>query len=70
MNALATLMREVIGLFVEDGSLALAIVAVVAAAIVLAGLGAPPAVIGFLLLAGSAGVLVENVLRAARKRPS
>jgi hypothetical protein len=70
MNALKAIVREVVGLFVEDGSLALAIVGLVAAAVLISGLGAPPAAIGILLLAGSLGVLVENVLRAWRKTPS
>ncbi|HEY1942605.1 MAG TPA: hypothetical protein VGH40_10835 [Roseiarcus sp.] len=68
MNALAAVAREVVGLFVDDGWLAAAIVAVVA----LAGLAAAlvpnvylPA--GLILLVGCLGVLVANVLAAVRR---
>jgi hypothetical protein len=66
MKAVAAIVHEVIGLFVEDGSLALAIVGLVAAAALISALGAPSAAIGILLLVGSLGVLVENVLRSWR----
>jgi Na+-transporting NADH:ubiquinone oxidoreductase subunit NqrD len=62
MNAL----RELIGLFVEDGSLALAILGVVAAAAILSVLAAAPVATGVVLLVGCLGVLVENILRAQR----
>jgi hypothetical protein len=68
MKLITAIVQEVIGLFVEDGSLALAILALVATAMIVAVLGAPPAIVGILLLLGSLGVLAENVLRAARKR--
>jgi hypothetical protein len=67
MSALATIGRELIGLFVEDGSLALAIVALVALAIAAAALGAPRAAVGLLLIVGSLAVLAENILRARRE---
>jgi hypothetical protein len=67
MSALAAIARELVGLFVEDGSLALAVVALVALAIAAAALGVPRAAVGVLLLAGSLAVLVENILRARRK---
>jgi hypothetical protein len=68
VNALAATIREVIGLFVDDGWLAAAIVAVVA----LAGLSAALApngalAAGLILLLGCLGVLVANVLAAARR---
>lgn len=66
MNALAAVAREVAGLFVEDGSLALAILGLVALAIAAAGLGAPHAAVGGLLVVGSLAVLAENILRARR----
>ena len=62
MNAL----RELIGLFVEDGSLALAILGVVAAAAILSVLAAAPVATGVVLSVGCLGVLVENILRAQR----
>jgi dolichol kinase len=66
MNGLAEALRELVGLFVEDGSLALGIIAVVAAAAVLSMLGIAPGAVGFVLLLGCVAVLVENILRARR----
>ena len=67
MNALAAVAREIVGLFVEDGSLALAILGLVALAVAAAALGAPRAAVGVLLILGSLAVLGENILRAGRK---
>jgi hypothetical protein len=66
MSALA-IVREVIGLFVDDGSLALAVLGVVAVAAIAALLGAPVTA-GILLLAGCLAALTENVLRARSRR--
>jgi hypothetical protein len=66
MNALAGIWHELVGLFIEDGSLALAILGVVAAAVIVAAFGATLAA-GLLLLVGCLAVLAENVLRARRK---
>jgi Na+-transporting NADH:ubiquinone oxidoreductase subunit NqrD len=65
MNALADIWHELVGLFIEDGSLALAILGVVAAAAIAAALGAALAA-GIVLLVGCLAVLAENVLRAGR----
>ena len=67
MSAVIRVLRQVAGLFVEDGWLALAILGIVALAAVLALLmpRLSPAA-GALLLFGSLGVLVANVMRAAR----
>jgi hypothetical protein len=67
VSALVSILREVVGLFVDDGSLALAILAVVALAAVLAVLapGAPLAA-GAVLVLGCLGVLLANTLRASR----
>ncbi len=67
MSAVIRVLRQVAGLFVEDGWLALAILGVVALAAVLALLmpRLSPAA-GALLLFGCLGVLVANVMRAAR----
>jgi hypothetical protein len=67
VNALAAVFRELTGLFIDDGSLALAILAVV----VLAGISVAlvpnaPIAGGVILLLGSLGVLLANVLRASR----
>ncbi|HEV7443730.1 MAG TPA: hypothetical protein VGO18_14135 [Steroidobacteraceae bacterium] len=62
MKAVLSLARELVGLFVDDGSLALAVLAIVVFSAALAGLGAilPGAL---LLLFGSLAVLAENVWR-------
>jgi hypothetical protein len=68
MKNFAAPLRELIGLFVEDGALALAIAAVVVAAGIVAAL-APAAswLSGIILLFGCLGVLVANVLTARRR---
>ena len=68
MNALSAIIRELIGLFVDDGALALAIVAVVVAAGLVAAF-APAAAwaSGGILLLGCLGVLVVNVMTAKRR---
>jgi hypothetical protein len=65
---LVAVLRELAGLFVDDGWLALAILAVVACAGVLAALmpGFPLAA-GAILLFGCLGVLLANVTRAAKR---
>lgn len=68
MNAIETALKEVYGLFVEDGSYAMEILAWLA----VVGLIFPylPALGHWrapLLFAGMLTVLVENVLRTARK---
>lgn len=69
MKLLRTILREIAGLFVDDGSLALAIVIWVAAVALCLRLHADPLFGALLLLLGLAGVLAENVRRSARKRP-
>lgn len=69
MSMLAAIAKELLGLFVDDGSLALAILAWVALFAGLMSVSAlPAAAAGILLFAGLAGILIENVLRRARKR--
>jgi hypothetical protein len=69
MNAPRAVFRELFGLFVDDGSLALAIVAVVMlAAISVALIPDAPLAAGAILLLGCLGVLSANVARAARRR--
>jgi hypothetical protein len=65
---LANVLRELAGLFVDDGALALAIVAIV----VLAGIVATlmpdvPLAAGAILLFGCLGVLLSNTIRAGRR---
>lgn len=68
MKILDTIVRELFGLFVDDGSLALAILALLGVIAVLMhealiGKGLAATV----LVAGSILVLVENVVRTARR---
>lgn len=68
MSTLANLLRELLGLFVDDGALALAIIAVVG----LAGISAMlmpkvPLAAGAILLVGCLAVIVSNVARASRR---
>jgi hypothetical protein len=68
MTTLAEFAHELIGLFVEDGALALAIIAVVIGAAIVAAL--LPGVAwagGAVLLFGCLGVLFANVMRATRR---
>jgi hypothetical protein len=68
MKTLIAILREVAGLFVDDGSLAFAILAVVGIAIFLAiVLKASALAVGLVLLCGSAAVLIENVMRTVRR---
>jgi hypothetical protein len=66
MSTLRQWADELLGLFVEDGSLALAILAVVAIAAILAAAAAPALLIGLVLFLGCLAVLVENLVRARR----
>lgn len=66
MNLLSLILRELVGMFVDDEFLAIAVLMVVAVAAALAfWLAAPPLVTGAVLLAGSIAVLVSSVLRAS-----
>ena len=68
MNNLSAPLRELAGLFVEDGALALAIAAVVVLAGIVAALVPAAAWLsGAILLLGCLGVLVANVLTAKRR---
>ena len=69
MSTLRSVVRALLGLFVDDGALAFEIVAVV----VLTGVFAilipgSPLVAGSILLLGCLGVLFANVTTAARRR--
>ena len=67
MTTLTVLWRELAGLFVDDGRLALAILAMVALAAILAVLiPAAPLIAGGVLLLGCLGVLFGNVVKATR----
>lgn len=68
MSWLKTVWSEFIGLFVDDGSFAVAILAWLAACwLVLPRLLLPPAVLPMILFVGLALVLVESALRRSRQ---
>ena len=68
MIILASVWRELAGLFVDDGALALAIVAVVLLAGILATLMPDiPLAAGAGLLFGCVGVLLSNVVRTGQR---
>ena len=68
MNTLLSVFRELIGLFVDDGALALEIVVVVMLAAISASLiPSVPLASGGILLLGCLGVLFANVARAGRR---
>lgn len=69
MNWLRTIAREVFGLFVDDGSFALLILAWIGVtAYVLPRLGWLPRGRGVLLFAGLAIILVESAIRYTRRK--
>jgi hypothetical protein len=69
MRWVAAAGREVIGLFIDDGSLALVALAWLAlCAVVLPWIGLAPTTQALLLFAGLAVGLVENAGRAARQK--
>jgi uncharacterized membrane protein YdjX (TVP38/TMEM64 family) len=68
MTMLVNVLRELAGLFVDDGALALAILSVVLVAGILATLIPEiPLAAGAVLLFGCLGVLLLNVVRAGRR---
>jgi len=69
MTALLTILRALARLFVDDGSLALAIAAVIALAAGVAALAqGQPILAGLVLLGGCLAVLFGNIVTAARRR--
>jgi hypothetical protein len=69
MNVLGAVLRELLGLFVDDGAFAAEIVVVVILAVTSAALIPDlPLATGAILLLGCLGVLLASVARAARRR--
>ncbi len=69
MTVIRLVFNELIGMFVDDGSLALLaliLIALITAAVKLLAL--PPLVGGLLLLAGCLAILLESARRAARAK--
>lgn len=68
MNMLVAVFRELTGLFIDDGSLALAILGVVLlSAFVVSVMPSVPMAGAGILLFGCHGVLLVNVLTASRR---
>lgn len=69
MNALRSIAREIFGLFVDDGALAVAIVLwVVLLRLILSRLGSSPQAGAIVFAAGLGLILAESTLRYARRR--
>ena len=69
MTVLRAALAELIGMFIDDGQLALTLVALIAVVTLLvkfAGIGGLAG--GLLLLAGAIGLLIESVYRDARRK--
>lgn len=69
MELVKSIFAELLGLFIDDGALALltlAIIAVVVAGVKLFGL--PPLLCGVILIVGYLGILGESVLRYAKRK--
>jgi hypothetical protein len=67
MKILNTIARELFGLFVDDGSLALAILALLGTiAVLMHGALMDKGLAAIALVAGSILILIENVVRTAR----
>ena len=68
MTILRLILRELVGMFIDDGSLAtLALVLIVAITVAVKLLALPPLAGGILLLAGCLAILLYSVHRAARR---
>jgi hypothetical protein len=68
MKVLQLIVKEIVGMFIDDGSLALLaviLIAAVSAAVKLTAL--PPLLGGVALLVGCLVILLESVRRAARR---
>ncbi len=69
MNILLAIYKETVGLFIDDGALALLSLILVAAVAVLVELASLPALLGGLaLLVGCLAILADSVWRACRNR--
>jgi hypothetical protein len=69
MNAIVQTVKTVFGLFFDDGSLALAILALLVASYMLARVGGfgSPLLLMALLVGGTLALLLENVIRTAKQ---
>jgi hypothetical protein len=69
MNAIVQTFKTLLGLFFDDGSLAIAIVSLLVSVALLAkgGVLASPLIMIVLLVGGTLILLLENVIRTARR---
>lgn len=68
MNIVTRMVRGLVGLFVDDGTLALTLIVVLATVSTLANVGAIGKSLAMaLLVAGAIGALLVNVTRAAKR---
>jgi hypothetical protein len=67
MSTVVVIVRELVGLFIDDGSLAIAVIVVMALAALSASVGTPTLVTGGILLSGCLLALGENLRRTTRK---
>ena len=65
MNPVARALRGLIGLFIDDGKLALTVIGVLLVTALLTRLGAGGSLAMALLVAGTIGALLANVIRTA-----
>jgi hypothetical protein len=71
VSRLVEILREIVGLFIDDGSLAIAILVWVAiVALLLPALGLPEVWRAIFLFVGCVVILIENVARSARRSRS
>lgn len=69
MTVIRLIVKELVGMFIDDGALALLALALIAAVTGLVKLAGLPALWGgFALLAGCLVILAESVVRACRQR--
>ena len=69
MRALSAMLRELLGLFVDDGSLAAAaLIWIALCALLLPRIAPARGWDGIILFLGLAAVLAENAVRAARRK--
>jgi hypothetical protein len=68
MTTIVEILRNVLGLFLDDEFLAIAVLVIVAVTVFLIlGLGAEPSLAGGFLLFGNVLVLIRSVVRTARR---
>jgi hypothetical protein len=71
MNVIRTALAELVGMFIDDGQLALTLIALIAVVtLVVKSAWIGPLAGGVALLAGCIALLLESVYRHARRKPA